>query len=362
MRILDKYILKNILSCYIFILVIFIALYFIIDISYALSDILKSKPPFSVLVLYYLNMIPLIFLTVSPFALPIAVFYTFGELNRHNEVLSIRASGISVLRVAFPIIFFSIIVSSSSLFLQEKILIGSQKKIDDIKMNFLKKSYTGASDETNLAFSSADKIFFVGKFSPQKKSLYDVIIFEENEKKNITKKTLCKSMLYENKKWLAKDIMEYKLDDSGNITGLPAYWQKKEIELDEKPETLIFKKSILFQFTSLKNLRKEIRQLRKIKAFDKLANLKIDYNRKIVEPFSNFFLIIGILPLALEIKKRRAGFSSLGIGIICSFVYYTFMYFGMALGKGGLILADFSPWLAPLFFLSFGITGLLFLK
>lgn len=362
MRILDKYILKNIVYCYVFILFVFITLYFIIDISYTLSDILKSKPPIAVLVSYYLNMIPLIFLTVSPFSLPISVFYTFGELNRHNEVLSMRASGISVLRVAFPIIFFAVIVSSVSLFIQEKILMGAQKKMEDIKIHSIKKNYSSQSEETNLAFSSMDMIFFVGKFSPQNKKLSDVIMFEENEKNNITKKTIVKSMVYENNKWKGRDIMEYKLDDAGNITGTPAYWARKEINLEEKPETLVFKKSILFQFASLKTLKKEIRQLKQVKAFDKLANLTIDYNRKIVEPLSTLFLIIGILPLALEIKKRRAGFSSLGVGIICSFVYYTFMYFGIALGKGGLILANFCPWLAPLFFVSAGVTGLIFLK
>jgi len=362
MRILDKYILKKIISCYLFILLVFITLYFIIDISYTLSDILKSKPPVTTLVTYYLNMIPLIFLTVSPFSLPISVFYTFGELNRHNEVLSMRASGISVLRIAFPIIFFSIIISATSLFVQEKILMGAQKKMEDIKINSIKKNYSSQSDETNLAFSSMDKIFFVGKFSPQKKTMSDTIIFEEDEKNNITKKTIAKSIIYENNRWRARDVMEYKLDKGGNITGSPAYWAKKEIVLDEKPETLIFKKSILFQFATLKNLKKEIRQLKQLKAFDKLANLTIDYNRKIVEPLSTFFMIIGILPLALEIKKRRAGFSSLGVGIICSFIYYTFMYFGIALGKGGIILANFCPWLAPIFFVSAGITGLIFLK
>jgi len=273
-----------------------------------------------------------------------------------------RASGISVLRVAFPIIFFAILISSASLFIQERILIGSQKKMEDIKMHSIRKTYTAQSEETNLAFSSVDMIYFVGKFSPQKKTLSDVIIFEENDKNNITKKTLVKNMVYEDNKWNARDIMEYKLDDAGNITGMPLYWAKKEIKLEEKPETLVFKKSILFQFASLKNLKKEIRQLKQVKAFDKLANLTIDYNRKIVEPFSTLFIIIGILPLALEIKKRRAGFSSLGVGIMCSFVYYTFMYFGIALGKGGIIIANFCPWLAPLFFVSAGITGLIFLK
>jgi lipopolysaccharide export system permease protein len=307
-------------------------------------------------------MIPLIFLTVSPFSLPISLFYTFGELNRHNEVLSMRASGISIFRLSLPIIFFAILISFFSLFLQEKILIDSQRKIEDIKINLRKKNFATAPEDTNLAFSSTDMVFFIGKFSPQKKALQDVIIFEENDKQNIIKKILCKSVVYEKDRWKGKDVIEYKLDDNGNITGLPAYWKEKDIKLEEKPETLVFKKSILFQFSSLKNLKKEMRQLKKIKAYDKLSNLIIDYNRKIAEPLTPFFLIIGILPFALEIKKRRASFSSLGVGIIFGFIYYTFMYFSIALGKGGIILPIFSAWLTPLFFLTYGITGLILIK
>ena len=362
MRILDKYILKKILSCYVFILLVFIILFFIIDISYTLSDILKSKPSAGILIMYYLNMIPFIFLTVSPFSIPIAVFYTFGELNRNNEILSMRASGISIMRIAFPVIFFAFIISSLSLIVQEKMLLTSQKKIEDIKMRYIKKNLEITSEEVNFAFTSGDMIFFARKFSPREKSLYDVMIFEENEKNNIATETFAKSIVYTGKQWVANNVMAYIIADNGENLGSPSYLKQKNIQLDEKPETLAFKKSILSQFAPLKTLRKEMRQLKRAKAIDKFVNLQIDYNRKVAEPLSNIFLVIGILPVALEIKKRRAAFSSLGTGIIFSLIYYAFMFVGLALGKTGLILPNFSPWIAPIFFASVGISGLLFIK
>ncbi|MDP2923468.1 MAG: LptF/LptG family permease [Candidatus Omnitrophota bacterium] len=364
MRILDKYILKNIAYSYIFIVLIFICLYFVIDLSYTLSDILKTKPPAAIVIEYYLNMLPLIFLTVSPFSLPIGVFYTFGELNRHNEVLSMRASGISIARLSFPIIFFAICISFLSLFIQEKFLLGSQKKIEQIKVHFIKKNFSSSSEETNIAFSSGDMIFFIGKLLPRKKTMQDAMIFQEDQNNDIIKKTICRSITYEQNKWQGNDVIEYKLNAIGNISGTPTYWKKKEIPLEEKPEALLLKKSSFFMLSSnsLKNLRKEIRQLKKVKAYDKLSNLVVDYHRKFVEPLSHFFIIIGILPLALEIKKRRAAFSSLGLGIMADFGYYSLMFFSIALGKGGIILPILSPWLAPLFFITFGVAGLILIK
>jgi LPS export ABC transporter permease LptG len=364
MRILDKYIIKKISYSYLFIVLVFICLYFVIDLSYTLTDILKTKPPLGILAQYYLNMIPLIFLTVSPFSLPIGLFYTFGELSRHNEVLSMRASGISIVRLSAPIIFFSICISFFSLFIQEKFLLESRKKIEQIKVQFINQSFASAPEETNLAFSSGDMIFFIGKFSPKKKAMQDTMIFQEDQNNDIVKKIICKTITYENSKWQGMDVIEYKLNTSGNISGVPTYWKKKEILLDEKPEALLLKKSSLFMLSSksLKNLRKEIRQLKKIKAYDKLSSLIIDYHRKFVEPLSHFFIIIGILPLALEVKKRRAAFSSLGMGVMADFAYYSLMFFSLAMGKGGIILPGLSAWLAPIFFLTIGIAGLIFIK
>lgn len=364
MRILDRYILKNIITSYLFIVTIFICLYFIIDLSYTLSDILKTKPPVGIIVEYYLSMVPLIFLTVSPFSLPIAVFYTFGELNKNNEVLSMRSSGISIIRLSFPIVFFALCVSVLSLFVQEKYLMNAQKKIEQIKVNFIKKSFASSSAETNIAFSSGNMIIFAGKFIPHKKTLEDVTVFQEDERAEIVKKILCKTVIYENNSWQGKDIIEYRLDHKGNIGGPPSYWKKKEIPLDEKPEALMFKKGSLFMLSSLplKNMKKEIRQLKKIKAYDKLSHFIIDYHRKFADPLAHFFLILGIVPLALEVKKRRAAFSSLGLGIISDFAYYSLMFFSIALGKAGFILPMFSVWLAPLFFVTFGIAGILLIK
>jgi lipopolysaccharide export system permease protein len=358
MRILDKYIVKNVGTSYIFILLVFIALYLVIDIFTNLSDVLKTKPPPAILTQYYLNSLPLIILRVSPLSLLIGTLYTFGELNKNNEIISMRSTGISVFRISFPIIFFAALVSISIFFLQEKILIYSQKKVEDIKLRFMQSDSARVSEERNLAFTSGDMIFFSALFSPKEKILKNVKIFEQDKNLNITKQVICKSIIHKDDLWIGKDIIEYTLDGNGNIVGMPLNYATKRIDLTEKPHELIFKKSIFSQFASLQNLKKEINSLKKIKTKETLANLTIDYYQKIADPFSHLFLVIGILPLALEIKKRKVALSSLGVGFIFGFIYYCFSSFSIALGKSGIILPFFSAWLAPLFFITVGLTGL----
>ncbi|MFH1771853.1 MAG: LptF/LptG family permease [Candidatus Omnitrophota bacterium] len=364
MRIVDKYIIKRVLSGYLFILFVFIGLYLIIDVFSSLSDMLETKPPIGVLGGYYLSMLPLIFLRVSPLSLLISTLYTIGELNRNNEIISMRAVGMSISRVAFPIIFTALAISFISFYIQEQILMRSQKKVEDIKMRYIKKDFSGAQIEKNFAFLSGDMIVVVREYSLKDKAMDNVIIFKRGTEGNFEKKIICKSIVYRNDQWVALNAIEYFLDDKGSIIGPKTIHHKeKTVPLTENPRELIYKKSIYAQFTSLKNLRQEIKRLKKVKAFNVMRNLKIDFYQKIAEPFTHLFLIIGVLPFALEIKKRKVALSALGVGLMFGFTYYLAINpFSIALGKSGVLLPALSAWAAPLFFLTVGISGMFLVK
>jgi lipopolysaccharide export system permease protein len=247
------------------------------------------------------------------------------------------------------------------LFLQEKVLIHSQKRVEDIKIEFITRKKLTA-EETKLAFASGNMIFFVQSYSPEEKVMKNVIIFEEDENQHISKKIVCSKVTYEYGFWIANDILEYTLDKTGKVSSEAVIAPTKRLALDEKPKDLVLKKSFLSEFSSLHTLRKRINSLKKISESKQLSDLIVDYHRKIVEPFTSFFLIIGILPLALEIKKRKAALSSLGVGFMFSFIYYAIYAFSLALGKSGILLPLFSAWLAPVFFITVGVTGLILTK
>tara|TARA_B100000315_G_scaffold259771_1_gene317135 strand:+ start:6767 stop:7852 length:1086 start_codon:yes stop_codon:yes gene_type:complete len=361
MRILDKYITKNIASAYFFILLLFVGLYLIIDLFSNLSHIIKAKTPLDIIGEFYLQSLPLIILRVSPFAILIGTLYTFGELNKNNEIVSLRASGLSVMKIAKPVIVFALAISCSLLFLQEKVLIHSQKRVEDIKTQFIKKK-SNFGEEKKLAFVSGDMIYFARAYSPAEKTLKNVLIFQEDSNRNIVKKMVCSKIVYEYGFWIGKDIIEYGFDEEGKISSQAEIFASKKMPLKDKPNELILKKSYLAKFSSLHSLRKRINSLKRVSGSKQLADLIVDYYNKIVEPFTCFFLVIGILPLALQVKKRKAALSSLGIGFVFSLIYFALLSFSVALGKSGILIPFLSAWMAPIFFITVGATGLKLLK
>ena len=326
MRILDRYLSWRVINAYCFILAVFTGLYLVIDLFSNLPDILQAKPSWSVLAEYYLNSLPLILLRVSPFALLIGTLYTFADLNKNNEIISLRSCGLNVVQIALPVIIFALLISTSLFFLQEKVLIYSQKRVEDIKTEFIKKK-NPTTEETKLAFASGNMIFFVQSYSPQEKVMKNVIIFEEDQTQHISKKIVCSKITYEYGFWIAHDMLEYELDKAGKVSSEAIITPTKKLALDEKPNDLMLKKGFLSEFSSLHTLNKRINSLKKIGESKQLSDLIVDYHRKIVEPFTSFFLIIGIMPMALEIKKRKAALSSLGVGFLFSFIYYYSFYF-----------------------------------
>jgi len=357
MRILNKYITWSIAKGYIFILLIFVGLYFIIDIFSTLSDMLKSNPPISVIFTYYIYMIPLIFLRVGPFALLISTLYVFGDLNKHNEITTMRASGVSMMGICLPVIILAALLSAISFYTQEEILMETQKQVEEIKIHYIKKeNITG--EQPNFAFPYDKSIFFARNFSPKTGIMDDVTVFEEDNQENIIKKIICKNVIYKNTKWCGLNAIEYNLDTNGNIVGVPKQANEMEIKLSGTPREILARKAIFTEFAPIKAIRKEIKHLKKAKVHGNvLANKIIDYHQKISGAFAHFFIIFAVLPFAAEIKKRRVTLSALGTGFIFGFAYYCVSGFTVAIAKSGALLPALGVWIGPIFFIAVGLTA-----
>jgi lipopolysaccharide export system permease protein len=322
---------------------------------------LKTQPPPHIIFTYYMMMLPLILLRVAPLSLLIAVLYSFGELNKSNELVSMRSSGISIIKICLPVIFFAAFNSFALFYVQEKMLMKSQEKVEDIRIRFIKSGSSGG-EQQNFAFPYNNMIFFARTFAPKQGILKDVTIFEEDEKGNIAAKVTCSELIYQPTCWKEYGVMEYSLDKEGNIVGKPNESKVRDSHLVGTPQEIMAKRTVFAQFASLKMIKKEMKQLKRIGSQKLLTERIITYHEKLSTPFASLFLIIAALPFATEIKKRRVTLSSLSTGFIFGCAFYCLNGVFIALAKNGTLLPVFGAWLAPLFFLVVGIMGLILIK
>ncbi|MFH1768982.1 MAG: LptF/LptG family permease [Candidatus Omnitrophota bacterium] len=350
---------KKIVSSYLFIILTFIGLHVIIDLFTNLNDFLEAKTALPQIISYYFYFLPMIFLRTSPFAIPISILFSLGELNKNNEIVTMRASGISLIGLSTPIIVFSLTVSFFSLLIQEKVLVFSQNKAETLKVEAMKDINKEGNKLKNVAFRDKNQLFFAHEFIPSQGKMRNVIILEKSEEEYIKEKIVCNTLTYGGGSWKAAGVFIYSLTRTGRMIGNPVALAEKEIKLELSPQTINLRKDSLFEYTSLAELRKEINLLKETATSSLFNKLIIEYHKNLTEPFSHFFLAIGIIPFALEIKKRKVGLSALAGGFIYGFLYYLIFSVSIALGTAGILIPSLSTWIAPLFFLSMGITGII---
>jgi len=122
MRLLRRYIIREMLSPFIFSLLVIIFILFIQFLLRAIDRFLgKGIDTFTIFEYLFLNLAWIVALAV-PMAVLIASLMAFGRMSEDNEITAMRAAGISFLKIIRPGIIFGIIVCCLLLYFNNFIL------------------------------------------------------------------------------------------------------------------------------------------------------------------------------------------------------------------------------------------------
>src|SRR3990167_10222935 len=75
-----------------------------------------------ILIPYYLNLVPFIFVQTAPIAVLVAIMYSLGIFNKNNEILAMRSSGISLFDILTPLIITGLLISVAAFLLNDMVV------------------------------------------------------------------------------------------------------------------------------------------------------------------------------------------------------------------------------------------------
>ncbi len=361
MRVLDRYIFRAVFSIFIGCLLTFFFLYIIIDIFSHLDEILKQQININILLQYYLSFLPIIFVQVTPIACLLATLYTFGTLNRNNEIIAMRASGLSIFQISKTVIIFGIIVSVLVFWVNDRLVTQSSSLTGKIKeqMELGSKKSKDKKSETiiNLSmYGLKNRLYFVNRFYPDKNVMEGIVILEHDEKQNITKKIVANKGVYEDGLWKFYQSMTYNYNENGQIIDEPQYFEEEIMVIPEKPGEFLNQRQRP-DFMTIAQLDEYLWKLSKSGATTVIRNLKVDLYQRFTAPLTVIVSILLGIPFSLRMKKRATGLSSVGLSIIVGFLYYVLSAVGIALGKAGILMPILSVSLSHIL----GLTTALYL-
>ena len=102
MRLLDRYLFRELLTPLAFCLGGFLIFWISADAFNKLADFQDDKLRLPDIIEYYLVMTPEFLVTILPMVLLLALLYTLTNHARHNEITAMRAAGVSLWRMCVP--------------------------------------------------------------------------------------------------------------------------------------------------------------------------------------------------------------------------------------------------------------------
>ncbi|RTY87065.1 YjgP/YjgQ family permease [Flavobacterium sp. RSP49] len=357
LTIIDKYILKRYLATFVVMLLLFIPIGIVVDVSEKINKMLENKVPFLEIALYYYNFTVYFANSLFPIFLFLSVIWFTSKLANDTEIIAILSSGISFTRFLRPYIIGASIVSVFVLLMGFFVVPAASEGFNNFRYTYLKGGGKEAmrGDNTDVYRQISDNEFiYVNSFNTESKTAFNFSLEKFKNEKLIHKITASRI------KWNPKDST-YTLYD---------YTKRTVGELNDKIEK-VAQKDAVFTF-DLEDLTPviyiaETLSLGKLNAFIAKERERGSSNinvylvvlyKKYSVPVSAF--ILTIIAVAVSSMKRRGGMgTNLAIGIALAFAFVFFdKIFGVLAEK-----SSFPPLLAVwLPNIAFGILAIYLLR
>ncbi|MCA9792719.1 MAG: LptF/LptG family permease [Candidatus Eremiobacteraeota bacterium] len=368
MKILDRYIIRELLGPFLFGLGAFTILFFSVETLMGVARMVaESKAGLHLVMEYLLCRLPQVLVFTFPMAVLLSCLLAFGRLSGESELTALKASGISFFRIALPALGFCLCVSLFSHWLNESIVPDRMKRAFDILVS------TQTNEDTfRQALLTAPKpmkngmeqMVYAHKINLEEQTMQGVFIhyfYESMRRREI----YAEKARWDGHVWILHHMRTVEYDR----------WQEPIMEAvseegwtalspDESPPAPdeLNKREFRPEELSQKELRQSLKMLPAPEHEDEKAvrqrnRFRVMLHQKAALPWTP--LIFGAFAIPLGVRPHRASRSmGLGLSLLFILVYYVLMTMGMVLGESGSLDPQAGAWLPNLVFGVMGV-GLL---
>jgi lipopolysaccharide export system permease protein len=308
---------------------------------------IDRKVPGEIILQYYLNFIPNIITLTLPVDILMACLFSIGSLARFNELTAIKASGVSLYRIIFPLILVALAVSAADFWLSETIVPGANTTKSELWKTYVERTSTARRTMgTNI-------------------NLYDPngtkVLIERFDKKNLLAFNITIQKFFGHKLIGRIDAAEAAWDSSRSLwvfkNGTTRAFENN-VELAAN-FSILEKKDLFFVPDDILKRERNPDEMNFMELSDFIQKLKtsgarterweVDYQRKFSYPLTCFFMVLFGAPLAASRKKSGAGMNIFFTLVIC-LAYWSAFEVGRFFGYDLTLGAIQSAWIANFIF------------
>ncbi len=352
-RILDIYVLRRFFYYFGIIMGAFILLFETFTFFELLDDIARHHVAFVIVVDYFRYLIPYLLYQLSPLGALVAVLVTLGVLSKNNEIVAFKASGISIYRIALPLLFCGLLLAAALLILDDTYLPYANQRQDALRNQIKGKPAQTYTRPQRWIFGEDSKVYNYDLFDPAQNLFGGLSVIELDPATFQMKRRVFATRarwLDTEKTWILESgwVRDFA---NGAVVKYEPFKVTTLSELVEPPS--YFNREVVQAFQmSWRDLRHYIASLHSA-GFD-VSTLTVQWHKKIAYPLIAPISMMLAIPFALLVGSRGAiGGIALGIGI--GIAYWAVSALMEAMGGIGQLPPLLSAWSPDLIFFFFGL-------
>lgn len=349
-NILDRYILREFTKILALVLISTIALFVIVDYTDLAHDIRANQIAFHTVLAYYRFAIFQILHWTLPISVLVATLVTFGILSKNNEVTALKSGGVSLYRVALPVVFIAAIIAGLAYLMLDFVLPYANQRVDQLRNKIRGKGPVA------MQAASQQKLWFLGKNgryiinflsydnSTRQLSQVQVLEFHPSEFR-LTRRLYAERATWDGRGWVFQRGWMRSFGDDGRTVYTPIVTPLR-LYYAERPDDFATEVKSPDQMT-FAQLRRYIETIKR--SGYSAEELTVKLYEKTSWPFISVVMALLALPFAFRMGRRGAlygFFIALLLGIAYWGVFSIFTKFGEVGNLPGLL----SAWSANILF------------
>jgi len=351
MSILSRYIAVAWLRLLALCLGSFVAVYLVLDMMEKIPRFLRAGGSPGNILGFFVCKLPEMIGQTAPFSILMATLLTLGLLSRNSEITAMRGCGISLPRIALPMLVLGLAASLLLLVNAERVIPKSYERMEYIERVAIRKQGIHAVfKRNNIWFRSDNMILQAQLFDPPTRTLKGVVIWALDSSMNPLSRIDAEEARFQDGRWT---LVHPERKDFSKTLGQPA----------RKAETMEVPLNLKIDDLRLLDNNADNLSYRKLKEYaDNLRSggyqayrYEAMMHAKLSAPFAAFVMVILGIPFAL--RNSRSGGVALGIGasIAIGFAYFVANAILLSYGRSGVLSPLVAAWGANIIFVLSGI-------
>jgi LPS export ABC transporter permease LptF/LPS export ABC transporter permease LptG len=346
----DVYLLRQFFYFFLVLLTGFVLIFDAFTLFDLLADIARNHISAPTVLSYFRYLVPLMVYQLAPLATLVATLVTLAVLAKNNEVIALKASGISLYRLVLPLLLAGCLVSVGMFVLDDTFLPYANQRQDALRNQIKgRPAQTYIEPAHQWIFGENTKIYNYELFDPDRRFFGGLNVFELDPATfQIRRRVYATRAAWEptENAWILTGGWVRDFDSDGRIVRFDPFTATSLPELTEPPS--YFRREVRQYYQmNWRQLGDYIASLRQA-GFD-TARLSVQWQRKFAFPLIAAVIVFLSAPFAFLVGTRGA-ISGLALAVGVGIVYWSTAALFEAMGSIGQLPPLIAGWAPDVMF------------